>query len=126
MVAAAGAPGMTGAEIGQGRRAQSVGHQAKAAVAAARESGAVLPGNAQGLAASAVARGADPAALFASLVAPETPAGTDAAPSDDMPEAVASGDDAQSGANEPAPDPVLSDTGDAAPNLLQASEDKET
>lgn len=54
----------------QGRRAEAVGQQAKAAVLAAREAGAELPKNAQGLAASGIARGADPASLFAALVTP--------------------------------------------------------
>lgn len=60
-----------------GGAAQSVGHQAKAAVAAAREAGADLPKNAQGLAASGLARGADPATLFASLIAPDIPLADD-------------------------------------------------
>ncbi len=63
----------SGAEAG--RRGEAVGQQAKAAVAAAREAGAELPKNAQGLAASGIARGADPASIFAALV-------TEVAPSD--------------------------------------------
>jgi hypothetical protein len=62
-----------GALHGPGKSAQSVGHQAKAAVAAAKESGAMLPSNAQGLAASGIARGADPATIFAAMVTPEPP-----------------------------------------------------
>lgn len=58
-----------------GRRADAVGQQAKASVSAAREAGAELPKNAQGLAASGIARGADPASIFAALV-------TEIAPSD--------------------------------------------
>ena len=53
-----------------GKRADAVGQQAKAAVAAARETGLELPKNAQGVAASGIARGADPASIFAALVAP--------------------------------------------------------
>lgn len=72
----------------RGKSAQSVGHRAKAAVSAAREAGAVLPSNAQGMAASAVARGMDPAALFAALIPPPL---------------------------EPPAEPVPTDTPDAAP-----------
>jgi len=54
---------------GPGRSARTVGQRARAAVAAAREAGAEVPGNAQGLAARAIARGADPASLFAARVA---------------------------------------------------------
>ena len=56
--------------VEQGRRAEAVGQQAKAAVAAAREAGAELPKNAQGIAASGIARGADPSSIFAALVGP--------------------------------------------------------
>lgn len=56
------------ASQGTGKRAEAIGHQAKAAVAAAREAGAEMPKNAQGLAASAVARGMDPASLFAARI----------------------------------------------------------
>lgn len=59
-----------GGSAEQGRRAEAVGQQAKAAVAAAREAGAELPKNAQGLAASGIARGAEPASIFAALVSP--------------------------------------------------------
>ena len=51
-------------------RAGAVGQQAKVAVAAAREAGLDLPKNAQGLAASAIARGAAPESVFAALVSP--------------------------------------------------------
>lgn len=44
---------------------------AKAAVAEARAAGIELPKNAQGMAASAIARGADPASLFAAKVTGE-------------------------------------------------------
>ena len=56
-----------------GKRAMAVGQQARAAVAEARAGGAELPRNAQGVAASAIARGADPASVFAALVTPEVP-----------------------------------------------------
>ena len=62
---------------GPGKSAQSVGHRAKAAVADAREAGLEVPKNAQGYAASMIAKGADPATLFAALVQEppqETPA----------------------------------------------------
>ena len=61
----------SGAEAG--RRGEAVGQQAKAAVSAAREAGAELPKNAQGLAASGIARGADPASIFAALVTEVAP-----------------------------------------------------
>ena len=67
---------------GPGKSAQSVGHRAKAAVADAREAGLEVPKNAQGYAASMIAKGADPATLFAALVQEppqETPA-TDTEP----------------------------------------------
>lgn len=61
---------------GSGKSAQSVGHLAKAVVASARsaalEAGVELPRNAQGLAASGIARGADPASIFAGLLAGDT------------------------------------------------------
>ncbi|MGR3342484.1 MAG: hypothetical protein ACU0DI_04535 [Paracoccaceae bacterium] len=53
---------------GTGKSAQSVGHRAKAAVAAAQEAGLEVPKNAQGFAASMIAKGADPETLFAALV----------------------------------------------------------
>ena len=43
--------------VGPGRSALSVGHLAKAAVAEARAAGIDLPRNAQGMAASRIARG---------------------------------------------------------------------
>ena len=61
--------------VEQGRRAEAIGQQAKAAVAAAREAGAELPKNAQGIAASGIARGADPSSIFAALVGPVGEAG---------------------------------------------------
>lgn len=70
--------GPVGAAPVHGKSAQSMGHQAKAAVAAAREAGTAVPKNAQGVAASAIARGADPASVFAAVATPEQP--TDPAP----------------------------------------------
>lgn len=65
-----------GAEArGMGKRAEAVGQQAKAIVTVAREAGADLPRNAQGLAASGVARGVDPASLFAARVEEPDPVG---------------------------------------------------
>ena len=58
----------TVAAVRPGKSAQSVGHLAKAAVAEARAAGADLPRNAQGMAASAIARGADPASVFAAMI----------------------------------------------------------
>lgn len=58
---------------GPGKKMMSIGHLAKAAVTAARDAGAELPKNAQGVAASGLARSADPETLFASLIAPEDP-----------------------------------------------------
>jgi hypothetical protein len=52
---------------------------AKAAVAEARVAGVEMPKNAQGLAASAIAKGADPASVFAAQVAALAP--PDPAPS---------------------------------------------
>jgi hypothetical protein len=81
-------------------RAGAVGQQAKVAVAAAREAGVELPKNAQGHAASAIARGAAPESVFAALVSPPTGDGgsstgdaVDVAPTDtgDVPD-VAVGD----------------------------------
>ena len=58
---------------GPGKKMNSVGHQAKAAVQAAQEAGADMPKNAQGLAASAIAKGADPASVFAGMIVPDDP-----------------------------------------------------
>ena len=85
-------------QFAPGGSAQSVGHQAKAAVAAAREAGADLPKNAQDIAASGLARGADPATLFASLIAPEAPVTDDPVsdpvgdPADPAPNSTAAGE----------------------------------
>lgn len=71
---------------GPGKSAQSVGHQAKAAVAAAQEAGMDVPKNAQGYASSMIAQGADPATVFAAMVeepAPDAPVdGTEPAVAD--------------------------------------------
>lgn len=80
---------------GPGKSAMAPGQMAKAAVAEARAAGAQLPANAQGLAASQIARGADPASLFAALIPQsETPldggegaTGNPAAPTGDAPDA---------------------------------------
>lgn len=56
-----------------GNRANAPGQQAKAAVIVAREAGMDLPANAQGVAASAIARGADPASVFAGMAATPQP-----------------------------------------------------
>lgn len=72
MVAAIGNQAMAAQAMearGAGKSAEAVGQQAKAIVAVAREAGVDVPKNAQGLAASAVARGIDPASLFAARVA---------------------------------------------------------
>ncbi len=53
---------------GPGKSAHSVGHRARAAVAAAHEAGLEVPKNARGYAASMIAKGADPETLFAALV----------------------------------------------------------
>ncbi|MAC77471.1 MAG: hypothetical protein CML66_05350 [Rhodobacteraceae bacterium] len=49
---------------GPGKSAQSVGHRAKIAVAAAAQAGVALPKNAQGHAASQIARGVEAALIF--------------------------------------------------------------
>lgn len=67
---------------GAGKNAQAVGQQAKAIVAVAREAAVDMPKNSQGLAASAVARGIDPASLFAARVAEPEGAGDTVAPGD--------------------------------------------
>lgn len=55
----------------QGKSAQAVGQMAKGAVAEAKAAGVELPKNAQGMAASAIAQGADPSSVFAALVTPD-------------------------------------------------------
>ncbi len=61
------------------------GQQAKAAVAAARAAGVDMPANAQGLAASQIAKGADAGSLFAMQIAALTPEPVAAAPLDPAP-----------------------------------------
>lgn len=56
-----------------GKSALAPGQQAKAAIAAARGAGVDLPKNAQGFAASQIARGAEAASLFAAQIAALTP-----------------------------------------------------
>ncbi len=55
---------------GAGQAGNAPGQQAKEAVRTAREAGAELPKNAQGVASSAIARGAEPSSVFAALVPP--------------------------------------------------------
>ena len=64
----------------RGKSPQSIGHLAKMAVAQARDAGAGMPKGAQGVAASAFAKGADMESVLASLIAadpadegPDTP-----------------------------------------------------
>ncbi len=78
-----GSVGQTGGEwsrrdmaaegMGSGNKMNAVGQQAKAAVSVAREFDFDLPRNAQGIAASGIARGADPASLFAAIAGPSEP-----------------------------------------------------
>lgn len=67
----------------RGNRDQTVGHKAKAAVAAARDAGVELPKNAQGLAASGIAGGVDPSSLFVAFVGPVEDAQAPALPAAD-------------------------------------------
>lgn len=53
-----------------GKSAGAPGQLAKIAVADAKAAGAALPKNAQGMAASAIAKGADPASVFAAMIPP--------------------------------------------------------
>lgn len=57
---------------GAANRDPAVGQQAKSAIVMAREAEGDIPRNAQGVAASAIARGIDPASLFAARVVDET------------------------------------------------------
>ena len=88
-------PPLTVPPVARGKSAASVGHLAKAAVAAAQEAGVDLPKNAQGLAASQIAKGADPASLFAAVVSDEDPTVNPVAPEDEtaVPDDVAPGDE---------------------------------
>jgi hypothetical protein len=54
-----------------GKSLQAVGHLAKAAIAEAKSAGIEVPKNAQGMAASSIARGAEPSSVFAALIAQE-------------------------------------------------------
>lgn len=63
-----------------GKSAMAPGQQAKAAVSAARAAGVDLPKNAQGLAASQIAKGAEAASVFAAQIAALTPEPVTAAP----------------------------------------------
>ena len=65
-----------------GNKQNSVGHRAKAAVVAARDAGLDLPKNAQGFAASAIAKGADSASVFQSLIVSDDPPVSDEVPTD--------------------------------------------
>lgn len=60
--------GQLGEARGAGKRADAVGQQAKVILALSRDAGGEVPPNARGLASSAIARGIDPASLFASRV----------------------------------------------------------
>lgn len=59
-----------GASEAAARAVSAPGQQAREAVRTAREAGADLPRNAQGVASSAIARGAEPSSVFAALVPP--------------------------------------------------------
>lgn len=63
-----------------GKSGQSVGHMAKAAVAEAIAAGAELPSNAQGLAASTIAKGGDVSSVFAAFIPAVEPPEGDPAP----------------------------------------------
>ncbi len=69
----------------RGKSAMAPGQQAKAAVAAARAAGVDMPANAQGLAASQIAKGADAGSLFAMQIAALTPEPVAAASLDPAP-----------------------------------------
>ena len=88
------------ANAARGKSAESVGHRAKAAVQTTFADTSTAPANAQGLAASAIARGIDPAQLFASMIADQTP--VDAA-DEEAPAPAAATDDA-TGETAPATD----------------------
>jgi hypothetical protein len=60
--------------VGPSNRVNAVGQMAKSAVQDARNAGAELPRNAQGQAASRIARGADPESVFSALIADIAPA----------------------------------------------------
>ena len=58
---------------GPGKSGSSTGHLAKQAVSAARAAGIEIPKNAQGIAASQISKGADPASVFAVQVVVDVP-----------------------------------------------------
>lgn len=67
-------------------RPEAPGQAAKAAIREAGEAGADLPANIQGKVASAIARGIDPATVFAALTATDpAPADDQSAPANDLP-----------------------------------------
>ena len=107
---------------GPGKSVMAPGQMAKSAVAEARAAGAELPPNAQGLAASQIARGADPASLFAALItqsdAPvdggDAVAGNPAAPTGDAPDAPST-DTAPAGDAQVDAGPADGITADSAP-----------
>ncbi len=77
------------AEMMRGKSAMAPGQLAKVAVTEARAAGIEVPKNAQGFAASQIAKGADPASIFAAVVAPVDeidpvdPADPDVAPTEE-------------------------------------------
>ncbi|PWJ16988.1 hypothetical protein [Jannaschia seohaensis] len=81
-----------------GKSAQAVGQMAKVAVAEAKAAGVELPKNAQGLAASSIAGGADPSSVFAALTTPppveegDAPSGDPEVVSDDVPTGAVDGE----------------------------------
>ncbi|NNF72127.1 MAG: hypothetical protein HKN02_08055 [Rhodobacteraceae bacterium] len=108
-------PGLDGSN-GPGKSAEAPGQQAKAAVAQARADGIDLPRNAQGVAASQIARGADPASVFAALNPPpvEDPPPVADAPVGDAPDVpVVDGPDAIA----PEPDLTPADVAGVAPDV---------
>ena len=69
--------------IRPGKSAQAVGQMAKIAVTEAKAAGVDLPKNAQGMAASAISKGADPSTVFAALATPD-PIADDVATTNDV------------------------------------------
>ncbi|MBT8477150.1 MAG: hypothetical protein HKO95_15090 [Rhodobacteraceae bacterium] len=110
-------PGLDGSN-GPGKSAEAPGQQAKAAVAQVRADGIDLPSNAQGVAASQIARGADPASVFAALNPPpvEDPPPVADAPVGDAPDVpVVDGPDAIAPEPDLTPADVAGDAPDAPP-----------
>lgn len=105
---------------GAAMRPMAVGQAAKAAAAAAVEAGAELPKNATGLAASAIARGADPGSIFAARVEPE--AGPDDAAGSVVAEVPAAdpGDGGVAGTGDAAGDPAPAEGAAQVPDLAAA------